>query len=461
VNGMDRQLRDLLEAAVGEPPPGLVSVEAVRRRVIRRRVMGSVAGAAAVAVIAAAVPVGIAVLGRGPRPSATGSMAVPTLYVLSNYVRSGRIEGALTPISTATNIPGRPIPLGPDLAQPQVMAITPNGKTIYVAEGLNTVTPVSTVTNTAGKPIPVGQDPGQILFTPDGKTAYVLSKAQTPALTPIATATNTPGKAINVGAGTGGDSMAITPDGKTVYVISFGEPGKNSSGPAYVIPISTATNTPGKPIRIGMYMPQSIVMSPDGKTAYVVGLTIGSQTQVTSVGTATNTPGRTITIDQTATALAITPDGKTLYLSDGGNSDGVIPFATATNTPGKLIKIPDAANMVITPDGSTAYVSSPGPIRGLTGTCTGAGEVTPVSTATNVPGPPIRVACPVGILAITPDGNTVWVSGQGRSIIQYQDGKPVGVIGAGGTVTPITTSTNTAGKPIKVGGAIFAIAVTP
>jgi hypothetical protein len=63
VNGMDRHLRDLLDAAVGEPPHR-VSAEAVRRRVIRRRVMEFAAGAVAVAAIAAIVPVGIGALGR-------------------------------------------------------------------------------------------------------------------------------------------------------------------------------------------------------------------------------------------------------------------------------------------------------------------------------------------------------------------------------------------------------------
>jgi hypothetical protein len=43
----------------------------------------------------------------------------------------------------------------------------------------------------------------------------------------------------------------------------------------------------------------------------------------------------------------------------------------------------------------------------------------------------------------------------------YHDGKLAGGIAAGGTVTPIATGTNTAGKPIKIGGAISAIAVTP
>jgi hypothetical protein len=50
VTGIDRQLRDLLEAAAGEPPHQ-VSAEAVRRRVSRRRARECLAGAAAVAVI--------------------------------------------------------------------------------------------------------------------------------------------------------------------------------------------------------------------------------------------------------------------------------------------------------------------------------------------------------------------------------------------------------------------------
>ena len=68
MNGMDGHLRELLEAAVGEPPRR-VSAGAVRRRVIRRRVVEYVTAAAAVAVIAVIIPVGIGAIGRAPGPS--------------------------------------------------------------------------------------------------------------------------------------------------------------------------------------------------------------------------------------------------------------------------------------------------------------------------------------------------------------------------------------------------------
>jgi len=72
-------------------------------------------------------------------------------------------------------------------------------------------------------------------------TLYV-SNGRGGTVTPIATATNTPGTPIEVGEGAG--AFVITPDGKTAYVVVWGEPGT-------VVPIATATNTPGPPIRVG------------------------------------------------------------------------------------------------------------------------------------------------------------------------------------------------------------------
>jgi hypothetical protein len=79
VNGMDGQLRDLLEAAAGEPPHR-VDVEAVRRRVIRRRVAEFTAGAVAVAAIAALIPVGIGALGRVTGPSTSNARIVTSRH---------------------------------------------------------------------------------------------------------------------------------------------------------------------------------------------------------------------------------------------------------------------------------------------------------------------------------------------------------------------------------------------
>ena len=79
------------------------------------------------------------------------------------------------------------------------ITITPNGKTAYVANYSGTVTPITP------PPTPRARRsrsaaPVAIAITPNGKTAYAVSwHAGT--VTPITTATNTPGKPIHIGRG--------------------------------------------------------------------------------------------------------------------------------------------------------------------------------------------------------------------------------------------------------------------
>jgi mannan endo-1,4-beta-mannosidase len=90
MNHMDRQLRDLLDAAAGEPPHQ-VTVEAVRRRVTRHRATQYLAAAAAAAVIAVIIPTGIGALGRNPGPSAAGERpaAVPAARAYLGVLENG------------------------------------------------------------------------------------------------------------------------------------------------------------------------------------------------------------------------------------------------------------------------------------------------------------------------------------------------------------------------------------
>jgi len=102
-----------------------------------------------------------------------------------------RRQHATRPGGRPTNPPGTAIIVGPD---PDAIAVTPDGSTVYVANhgfGVGTtVTPIATATNTPGTPITVGRDPNGIAITPDGTTAYV-ANATDGTVTPIATATNT------------------------------------------------------------------------------------------------------------------------------------------------------------------------------------------------------------------------------------------------------------------------------
>ena len=68
-------------------------------------------------------------------------------------------------------------------------------------------------------------------------------------------------------------------------------------------PIATATNTAGPPITVGSD-PVAIAITPDGKTAYVTNRGSGT---VTPIATATNTAGPPITVGSDPSAIAITP----------------------------------------------------------------------------------------------------------------------------------------------------------
>jgi YVTN family beta-propeller protein len=106
-----------------------------------------------------------------------------------------------------------------------------------------------------------------------------------------------------------------------------------------VTPIATATNTAGPPIAVGNE-PIRVAITPDGKTAYVTN--IGSNT-VTPIATATNTAGLPIRTGDEPGAIAITPDGKTAYVANYA-SGTVTPIATATNTPGPQIRVGSAGS---------------------------------------------------------------------------------------------------------------------
>src|ERR1700730_12915782 len=276
-----------------------------------------------------------------PAGAATGG--VPPIAYVTNFTLN-----TVTPISTSSNLAGAPIAVG---GAPVSIAVAPDGRTAYVFNFTSeTVTPISMGTKTPGTPINVGSEfnpqsgggayPG-IAITPDGKTAYVANQVSN-TVVPISLATNTPGTPIAVDRP---NAVAISPDGATAYVTSLG-------GNA-VIPINTSTNAPGAAIPVGSF-PSGIAITPDGKTAYV---TNDGDDSVSPITLATGAVGATITVGTTPVGVAITPDGKTAYVTNQSSND-VTPITLATGTPGTPITVGSGPQSVaITPDGKTAYVT--------------------------------------------------------------------------------------------------------
>jgi DNA-binding beta-propeller fold protein YncE len=338
-------------------------------------------------------------------------------------------QGTVTPISPVTGKLGKPVTVGPAAywfgkGKRRVEAfrilrdlVLPDGTTNYALYfhghgrgATEALRRTSLVTGAAGQPIQLGRGAQQMAITPDGTTAYVTYDSG--ALRPVSLATGTIGKPILHVPGI--STPAITPDGRTVYVPYFRQD--------KVTPISTTTNTPGKPIPVRK--PVTVAFSGDGRTAFVTGLGM-----VTPVSTATNTPGRTFSTGTHPDLLAFAPDGRTVYVINNSGTS-VTPISTRTGRAGKPIAlrgIRGAAGAVITPDGKTLYVAS-----------FYANRVTPVSLATKTVGKPMSVpGAPLNIV-ITPDGRNVYTF----SVL----------VSAKQVVTPISAATNTPGKPIRTAG---------
>lgn len=94
MNQMDRQLRDLLDAATGEPPHQ-VTAGAVRRRANKHRATRYLAVTAAAAVIALIIPTGIGALRHARSPSAAGlrPAAVPAVCACLGVFENGPGHG--------------------------------------------------------------------------------------------------------------------------------------------------------------------------------------------------------------------------------------------------------------------------------------------------------------------------------------------------------------------------------
>ncbi|HEV2373296.1 MAG TPA: YncE family protein [Streptosporangiaceae bacterium] len=312
-------------------------------------------------------------------------------HPLTAYV-TDQGSATVTPIDVATNTALRPIEVG---SAPLAVAVTPNCKTAFVADmefaGNGSVVAIRTATNTTLKPVEVGQGSGAIAVTPDGRTAYVVSE-YTDTVTPIRVATDTALKPVKVGVDP--TAIAITPDGRTAYVTNMGI----GSGQGTVTPIDLATNKALSPIKVGSG-PWEVAVTRDGRTAYVVDHNSG---QVTPINVATNTALPPLRVDPWPGPSAMTPDGSTFYVAssvDGQNA--LVPIRTATNTvlpPVRLGGLGDIG-LAVTPDSKTLYVSD-----------AHQGTLTPLRTATNTLLPPVKVGFGCYILGVAPDGRTAYAA---------------------------------------------------
>jgi hypothetical protein len=98
--------------------------------------------------------------------SRSGQESVEVALVAVAYVAT--VGGTVVLVDTRTGEAGRPIRV-----QADVVVATPDGRTVYALSGYGRLRPVRTPAGTVGKYIKVSAaGPGNVMITPDGKTAY-------------------------------------------------------------------------------------------------------------------------------------------------------------------------------------------------------------------------------------------------------------------------------------------------
>jgi YVTN family beta-propeller protein len=194
-----------------------------------------------------------------------------------------------------------------------------------------------------------------ILVTPDSKAAVVLSYPNGPGQASLLTAIRLVRHTVRWSVKAGdAERMAVTPDGRFIWL----------TDPVHdvVTVVRTATDRVVKRIRV-LSFPWSLAITPDGKTVFVGASDPATGiAEVVPIATATGTAGAPILLGPdggTVNAIAFTPDGRTAYLAVSSITGEVIPMSTSTRTLGTPVPVgPNPTVIVIARTRPVMYVLS-------------------------------------------------------------------------------------------------------
>ncbi|MFZ2948768.1 MAG: beta-propeller fold lactonase family protein [Desulfuromonadaceae bacterium] len=287
---------------------------------------------------------------------------------------------------------------------------------IYVANSLsNSVTPVNGTADAVQTDIAAGVAPQEVAASPAGDIIYV-SSLSTNEITVIDPRLRTVQDRIPVACSP--SSLAILPSGTEALAVC------RKTGQVIKIDLVQRKQIAAIPVSF----PHSIAVNPEGSMAYVSRSMFSSYVDVINLATFARTAS--ISVGRSPQGLAVSPDGKALYVANNGaGTVSVVDISAGGVTAGILVGY-NPRNIAVSPDGATLYVTN-----------YTSGTVSVIDTATSTATNSVTVGVNPHGVAVDSSGRLLYVSNYSSNTLSIIDTK---------TLQPVATLQTGIG-PLGVG----------
>jgi DNA-binding beta-propeller fold protein YncE len=351
--------------------------------------------------------------------TATLAQATPFVYATNagggdgprgNLSQYDATSGALLPLSPAEVSTGNP-PTGAAVNSPLGVAVSPEGKDVYVSALPFAPTagwllhyaagPDGALTLKSSTPTPALSLPGPLAISPDGKNVYVINYGGDGSLIQYSVGADgalTAKSPALVPSGPGPARLAISPDGRNVYATTAEGVWQYSAG------ADGALSPKSVPMVPTSESPNGVVVSPDGQSVYVAeseefGVTgLVGQFTVGPEGRLSPKSPPTVPAPGLPFEVAVSPNDQSVYVTDQtrdsvlqyrvGAGGGLTPMSPASVAAGRV-----PLGIAIQPDGKSVYAANAGSSSVSQYTAGADGRLSPKSPATVVAGNnPVEIA---------------------------------------------------------------------